>query len=64
MFDAIKNVVLCIFAFQIFKELVNDDGMTMLTASALLLSFTALLSAAKHLERWNDQRQGYVNFRR
>lgn len=64
MFDAIKNLVLCIFAFQIFKALADDDGLTMLTASALLLSFTALLSAGKHLEKWHDQRQGYVNFRR
>jgi hypothetical protein len=38
--------------------------MTMLTASALLLSFTALLAAGKHLEKWHIKRQGYVNFRR
>lgn len=64
MFEAIKNLMLCIFAGSIFYRITDDEGFTLLSASALGLAVMAGVVALAHLERWFIKRQGYVTYRR
>lgn len=64
MFEAIKNLMLCIFAGSLFYHINGIDGFTLIAASALGLSVMSGVVALAHFERWLIKRQGYLTYRR